>query len=102
MSGSTPPLLGRLRLEPVDNLASGGLPHPGMGADMAEHLVEMPDAPGLADDPRMQMQHHQPPGGGAVGVEAVEPLAPEEVHLVDGPAAVHVDVVVVEVRVDAQ
>jgi hypothetical protein len=50
---------------------------------MAEHLVEVPDAPRLAHDPRVQMQHHHSPGGGTVDTEAVEPLAPEQVGFVD-------------------
>jgi hypothetical protein len=58
-------------LEPFDDLAAGGLPYALAGADVAEHLVEMADAPGLAHDPRVQMQHHQPPGGRAVGIEPV-------------------------------
>ena len=69
---------------------------------MAEHLVEVPDAPGLAHDPRMQMQHHQPPGGRAVGIKPVEPLAPQQVDFVDRAPAVQVDVVVVEIGVDAE
>ncbi len=47
-------------------------------------------------------KHHHPAGGGAVGIKPVEPVAPKQVHLVDGPAAVEVDVVVVEVGVDAE
>src|SRR5712691_5526175 len=69
---------------------------------MAEHFVEMPDTPRLADDPGMQMQHHQASGGRAIGIEAIEPLAPQEVDLVDGPAAVEVDVVIIEVGMDAE
>src|SRR5262249_152911 len=69
--------LGGLRFEPVDDLGSGRLPHPGMGADVAEYFVEMPDAPRLAHDPRMQMQHHQTSRIGAVRIEPIEPLAPE-------------------------
>ena len=75
---------------------------PGVGGDVAEHFVEMPDAPRLAHDPRMQVQHHQPSGGRAVGVQTVEPLAPQQVDLVDGAPAVQVDVVVVEVRIDPE
>jgi hypothetical protein len=70
---------------------------PARAADVAEHLVEMTDAPRLAHDPRMQVQHHQPSGGRAVGIETVEPLAPQQVDLVDRAPAVQVDVVVVEV-----
>src|ERR1700730_14706590 len=57
----------------------------------------MPDAPRLAHDPGMQMEHHQPSGGRSIGIKTIEPLAPQQVDLVDGPAAVEVDVVVVEV-----
>src|SRR5271155_3252170 len=88
--------LDRLRLEPLDDLAAGRLPDALMGADVAKHLVEMPDAPRLAHDPRMQMEYHQASGGRAIGVQAIEPVAPQQVDLVDGPAAVEVDVVVVE------
>src|SRR5216684_6794079 len=95
-------LLGRLRLEPVDDLAAGRLPDARVGADVTEHFVEVPDAPRLAHDPRMQMQHHQASGGRAVGIEAIEPLAPQEVDLVDRAAAVDVDVVVVEIRIHAE
>src|SRR6266446_4389406 len=73
-----------------------------MGADMAKHFVEMPDAPWLAHDPWMQMEHHQASGGGAVGVKTIEPLAPQQIDLVDGAAAVEVDVIVVEIRVDTE
>ena len=89
-------------IEPVDDFAAGRLPDALVGADMAEHLVEVPDAPGLAHDPRMQVQHHHPSGGRAVGIEPVEPLAPQQVDLVDGPAAVQMDVIVVEIRVHAE
>src|SRR3954451_21244012 len=64
--------VGGLRSEPVDDLAAGRLPDPLTGADMAEHLVEMPDAPGLADDPGMQVQDHHPPGRRAVSIEPPE------------------------------
>src|SRR5947209_6830561 len=47
----------------------------------------MPNAPGLAHDPWVQMQHHQPPGDGTIGVEAVEPPAPKPVDFVDMPPA---------------
>ena len=73
-----------------------------MGSDVAEHFVEMPDAPRLAHDPRVQVQHHQPSGRRAVGVQTVEPLAPQQVDLVDGAPPVQVDVVVVEVRIDPE
>ena len=99
---SKPTRLPRLRLEPVDDLAAGRLPHPGVGGDVAEHFVEMPDAPRLAHDPRVQVQHHHPSGGRAVGVQTVEPLAPQQVDLVDGAPPVQVDVVVVEVRIDPE
>src|SRR6516164_6993444 len=91
-----------VRLEPVDDLAAGGLPHTLMGVDVAQHCVEMPDAPRLAHDPGMQMEHHQPSGGGAVGIKTVEPLAPQQVDLIDRAAAVQVDVVVVEIGMDAE
>src|ERR1700730_18227290 len=91
-----------LRLEPVDDLTAGGLPHARMGADMAKHFVEMPDAPWLAHDPWMQMEHHQAAGGGAVGVKTIEPLAPQQIDLVDGAAAVEVDVIVVEIGMYAK
>jgi hypothetical protein len=91
-----------MRLEPVDDFAAGGLPHALAGADVAQHLVQMPDAPGLAHDPRVQVQHHQPPGGRAIGIEPVKPLAPQEVDFVDRAPAVQVDVVVVEIGVDAK
>src|SRR6266581_9132506 len=42
---STPTWLPRLHREPVNDRAAGRLPHPRMGGNMAEHLVEMPDAP---------------------------------------------------------
>src|SRR3954462_13380363 len=48
INGSAGPPLDRLRLEPVDDLAACRLPNPLPRADMAEYLVEMPDAPGLA------------------------------------------------------
>src|SRR3954447_12601876 len=64
---------------------------------MAEYLVEMPDAPGLADDPGVQMQHHHPPGRRAVGIKTVEPLAPQQAGFVDRPPAVQVDIIVVEI-----
>src|SRR6516162_6698961 len=89
-------------LEPFDDLAACGLPDALADADVAEHLVEVPDAPGLAHDPRVQMQHHQPPGGRTVGIEAVKPLAPQQVDFVDRPPAVQVDVVVVKIGVDAE
>ena len=91
-----------MRLEPVDDLGAGGLPHTRVGVDVAQHFVEMPDAPRLAHDPRMQMEHHQPSGGGAVGIETVEPLTPQEVDFVDRASAVQVDVVVVEIGMDAE
>src|SRR6516225_2530110 len=94
--------LGGLRLEPVDDLCASGLPHALARADMSEHFIEMPDTPGLAHDPRVQMQYHQPPGGRAVGIEPVEPLAPQQVDFVDRTPAVQVDVVVVEIGVDAE
>ena len=62
----------------------------------------MPDAPRLAHDPRVQVQHHHPSGGRAVGVQPVEPLAPQPVDLVDGAPPVQVDVVVVEVCIDPE
>src|SRR5438132_3604794 len=62
----------------------------------------MPDAPRLAHDPRMQMEHHQASRCGAIGIKTIEPLAPQQIDLVDRPAAVEVDVVVVEVRIDAE
>ena len=65
---------------------------------MAEHLVEVPDPPRLTHNPRMQMEHHHTTGGGAVCVKTIEPLAPQQVDLVDRAAAVQVDVVVVEMR----
>src|SRR5262249_22486193 len=49
------------------------------------------------DDPRMQMEHHHASVIDAIRIEAVEPLAPQEVDLVDGPTTVEVDVVVVEI-----
>src|SRR5712672_3887205 len=73
-----------------------------MGADMAKHFVEVPDTPRLAHDPRMQMEHHQASGGGAVGVKTIEPLAPQEIDLVDRAAAVEVDVIVVEIGMYAK
>src|SRR5215831_10619527 len=69
--------LARLRFEPVDDLAAGGFPNTSMGADMAEHFIEMPNAPRLAHNPRVQMQHHHASGIGAVRIEPIEPLAPE-------------------------
>src|SRR5262249_62074769 len=96
------PPLGRLRLEPVDDLAAGGLPHSLTSADVAQHLVEMPNAPGLAHDPWVQMQYHHSSGGRAVGIEAVKPLAPQQVDFVDRARAVQVDPVVVEIGVDAE
>src|SRR5271169_2937594 len=91
-----------LRLEPVDDRAACGLPYAPVGADVAQYFVEMPDAPWLAHDPRMQMEHHQTSGGRAVGVQPVEPVAPQQVDLVDGAAAVQVDVVVVEIRMHSE
>src|SRR5262249_32715192 len=91
-----------LRLEPVDNLAPGRLPHACMRADVPEHLVEMPDAPRLSHDPRMQVQHHQATGRRAVGIETVEPLAPQQIDFVDRAAAMQMDVVVVEIGVDPE
>src|SRR5215471_11362494 len=88
--------LGCLRLKPVDDLGASGLPHALTRADMAEHLIEVPDTPGLAHDPRVQMQYHQPRGGRAIGIEPVEPLAPQQIDFADRPPAVQVDVVVVE------
>src|SRR5438067_11657051 len=90
--GRVPVSSGRLRLEPVDDLAAGGLPHAVVSADVAQHLVEMANAPGLADDPGVQMQYHQPPGGRAIGIEPVKPLAPQQVDFVDRPPSVQVDV----------
>ena len=46
------------------------------GADVAEHFAQMPDAPRLAHDPRMQMEHHKASGIGTIGIETIEPLAP--------------------------
>jgi hypothetical protein len=69
---------------------------------MTEHLVEVPDAPGLAHDPGVQVKNHRPSRGRAVGVEAVEPFAPQQIDLVDRAAAVQVDVVVVEIGVDPE
>src|SRR3954452_23982553 len=86
-----------IRPEPVDDLAAGGFPDALMGADVGEDLVEVPDAPGLAHDPWVEVQYHHPPGGGAVGIEPVEPLAPQQGDLVDSPPAVQMDVVVVEI-----
>src|ERR1043166_9258079 len=91
-----------LRLEPVDDLAAGCLPHACVFADMPEHLIEMPDAPWLPHDPGMQVQHHQATGRHAVGIEAVEPLAPQQIDLVYRAAAMQVDVVVVEIGVDPE
>src|SRR5215471_12931194 len=62
----------------------------------------MPDAPRLAHDPGMQMEHHQPADGDAVGIKTIEPFAPQEVDFVDRAPAVQVDVVVVEIRIDAE
>src|SRR6516165_5659036 len=62
----------------------------------------MSDAPRLAHDPRMQMEHHQPAGGSAVGIKTIEPLAPQQVDLIDRAAAVQVDVVVIEIGMDAE
>src|SRR6516225_2125542 len=73
-----------------------------MGADVAEHFIEMPYAPRLAHDPRVQMEHHQPSGGGAIGIKTIEPLTPQQVDLIDGAAAVEMDVVVVEIGMDAE
>jgi hypothetical protein len=73
-----------------------------MCADMAEHLVEVPDPPRLSDDPGVQVEHHHPPCRRAVGVDPVEPLAPEQIGLVDRPPAMEMDVVVVEIGVDAE
>src|SRR5215472_13992808 len=89
--------LSRVRLEPVDDLGGGDLPNTPTGVDVAQHFVEMPDAPRLAYDPRVQMQYHQPPGGGAVGIKPIEPLAPQQVDFVDRAPAVQVDVIVVSV-----
>ncbi len=83
-----PSRLAHLRREPVDDLAAGRLPNTGVVGDVAEHFVEMPDAPRLAYDPRVQVQHHQPSGGRAIGVQTVEPLAPQQVDLVDGAPTV--------------
>src|SRR6266436_6340013 len=54
--GSARARLRRLHREPVNDRAAGRLPHPRMGGNMAEHLVEMPDAPRLPHDPRVQVQ----------------------------------------------
>src|SRR4051794_3385900 len=91
-----------LRLEPVDDLAAGRLPHACVCADVPQHLIEMPDAPWLPHDPRMQVQHHQATGRRAIGIETVEPLAPQPVDLIDRAAAMQVDVVVVEIGVDPE
>ena len=69
---------------------------------MAKHFIEVPDAPRLTHDPRMQMQHHQPSCGRAIGVQTVEPVAPQQIDLVDGPPAVNVDVIVIEVSVHSE
>ena len=66
---------------------------------MSKHLIKVPDTPGLAHDPRMQVQHHHASRGSAVGVQTIEPVAPQQVDLVYGPAAVEVDLVVIEVLV---
>ena len=50
--------LRRLGLEPIDDRAASGFPDTLAGADVTQHLVEMPDAPGLAHDPGMQVQDH--------------------------------------------
>jgi len=84
-----------MRLEPVDYLAGSGLPNALARADVAQHLVEMPDAPGLAHYPRVQMQHHHSPGSRAIGIEPVKPLAPQQIDFVDRASAVEVDVIVV-------
>src|SRR6266446_3276846 len=73
-----------------------------MGAYVREYFVEMPDAPWLPHDPRVQMQYHQPASGRAVGIKPVEPLAPQQVDLVDRAAAVQVDVIVVEIGIDPE
>src|SRR5271165_4287499 len=91
-----------MRFEPVDDLTAGGLPYTLVTADVTQHLIEMPDTPGLAHDPRVQMQHHKPAGDGTVGIEPVEPLAPQEVDFADCAPAVQLDVVVVEIGIDAE
>src|ERR1700730_1202410 len=73
-----------------------------MGGETAKLVVEVQDTPWLAHDPRMKMQHHQASGGDAVGVETIEPLAPQQIDLVDRPAAVQVNVIVVEIGVDTE
>ena len=73
-----------------------------MRADVAEDLVEVPDAPRLSDDPGVQVEHHHAAVLRAIGVEAVEPVAPQLVDFVDRPAAVEVDVLVVQIDVRAQ
>src|SRR5215471_7706181 len=50
----------------------------------------------------MQMQYHHPPGRRALGIKAVEPLAPQQVDFINRPSAVQVYVVVVEIGVDAE
>src|SRR5580704_2795298 len=90
---------GLMRFEPVDDLTAGRLPDPGIGVDVPEHFIQMPDAPRLSHDPRMQMQHHHPACRRAVGVKTIEPVTPHQVDLVDGPAAVEMDEIVVEVGV---
>src|SRR5690348_12182181 len=96
------PLSACLSLEPVDDLAAGRLPHACIGADVPEHLVEMPNPPWLPHDPWMQVQYHQATGRRAVRVETVEPLAPQQIDFVDRAAAMQVDVVVVEIGVDSK
>src|ERR1051326_5425739 len=100
--GSSVRLLGRMCLEPIDALPAGGFPHALPGTDMAQHLVEVPDAPGLAHDPRMQVQDHHPPGVRSVGINAVKPLAPQQVYFIDRAPAVQVDVVVIEILLHAE
>ena len=48
-------LVPRCTLEPVDDLAAGSLPHALAGADVAEHLVKMSDAPRVAHGPWVLM-----------------------------------------------
>ena len=68
-------MLFRLRLEPVDDLATGRLPDTWVTTDVAEYFIEVPDAPRLAHDPGMQMQHHQTPRRSAVTVQTIEPVS---------------------------
>ena len=76
---------------------------PAWAVEVAEHGVEMPDAPRLAHDPRVQGPPHHPAGRRAVlGGQTVEPRAPQQVDLVAGAPPVQGDVVVVEGRIDPE